>query len=59
MFDRSLPGESREERYSRWRSNAITISLLLLLLAAIIVGIWNLWVLIFVASDLSSWAGPR
>lgn len=55
MYDPPVEGESRKERRSRWRSNAMTTALLVVVLF-IVAGM--LWVTFVVAPDVALWSRP-
>lgn len=55
MYDPPVEGESRKERHSRWRSNAMTTVLLATVACIMTV---MLWVIFVVAPDVASWSRP-
>lgn len=55
LYDPPVKGEGRKERHSRWRSNAIT-TVLLVVVVFILAGM--LWVIFAVAPDVALWSRP-
>lgn len=55
LYDPPVKGESRKERHSRWRSNAMTT--VLLATVAFIMTVM-LWVIFAVAPDVALWSRP-